>query len=210
MTAGLQQLREPLLKRPFDFALALMGLLLSSPLWLAISLAIYLEDRGPVLFTQERCGRHGQPFGHTKFRTMGLPEKGQSAHKVIDLQRDQRVTRVGKLLRATALDELPELINILKGEMSFVGPRPLPFRIDVTSPYRNIGEVPGYEIRSRARPGLTGLAQVCAPKDIDHTHKFRYDALYVRRMSFWLDLRLLLLSFWVTLRGGWERRGKKA
>jgi len=210
MTSGPRQVGEPVLKRPFDFVLALIGLLLSSPLWAVISLAIYLEDRGPAFFTQERCGRDGRLFTYMKFRTMRLPEKGRSAHSVIYLADDPRVTRIGKLLRVTALDELPELLSILKGEMSFVGPRPLPFRIEVTSPYGNIGEVPGYETRSRVRPGLTGLAQVCAPKSIGHRRKFRYDALYVRRMSFWLDLKLILLSFWMTFRGRWERRGRKA
>lgn len=100
------------------------------------------------------------------------------------------------------------MINILKGEMSFVGPRPLPFQIEVSSPYRDISQVPGYELRSRVRPGLAGLAQAFAPKDIDHRDKFRYDNVYVRRMSLWLDLRILLLSLLVTCKGGWERRWK--
>jgi len=128
---------------------------------------------------------------------------------VIDYEHDPRVTRVGRWLRATAMDELPTLLNILKGDMSFVGPRPLPLRIDVESPYRTIEEVPGYEMRSQVRPGLTGIAQVYAPKDVDHETKFRYDKLYVEKMSFWLDLKLIFLSFWVTFRGRWENREEK-
>lgn len=209
MIPAFHQSREPFFKRPFDVLLAVVGLGLSSPLWLAISMAICFEDRGAVFFIQERCGKNGRRFGHIKFRTMKLPPKGQQRHKVISLEDDPRVTKIGVLLRATALDELPELINILKGEMSFVGPRPLPFRIEVASPYGTIADVPGYEARSRVRPGLTGLAQVRAPKDIDHRRKFRYDALYVKNMSFCLDSMILLLSLWVTFRGGWERWGKK-
>ncbi len=129
----------------------------------------------------------------------------------VDLEQDPRVTRVGKILRATAVDELPTLINILKGDMSFVGPRPLPFKIDDTERihYDNITQVPGYHLRSQVKPGLTGMAQVYAAKDIDRSTKFSYDNLYIQRMSFWLDLKLIFLSFWITLRGKWEHRERK-
>lgn len=195
-------------KRTFDSALALLGVIFSSPLWLAFSIATYLEDRGSVFFLQERVGKGGNFFKNIKFRTMKMPRAGKDPHKIVDLERDPRVTKVGRLLRATALDELPELINILKGNMSFVGPRPLPYRIEdeESSRYKTIEEVPGYQLRSQVRPGLTGLAQIYAPKNIDRRNKFRYDNLYVRKMSFWLDLKLLFLSSWVTLRGRWERR----
>jgi len=196
-------------KRAFDITLALLGLVLSSPLWLLVSLMIFLEDRRPVLYLQERCGRESRPFQIIKFRTMRhLPE---GKHLVISPEDDPRVTRVGRWLRAAALDELPVLINIFKGDMSFVGPKPLPFKIDVPgSPYDDIYQVPAYNIRSRVRPGLTGTAQVYASKDVDHKTKFHYDRLYVERMSFWLDLKLILLSFWITFRGRWERRERKA
>lgn len=209
MTSILPGVREPSLKRPFDFFLALVGLSLSAPVWVVLSVAIYAEDRQAVFFTQERCGRYGRRYRHIKFRTMKLPPQGQDQHRVTSPEHDPRVTRVGRVLRITALDELPELINILCGDMSFVGPRPLPFRIEVVSQYSNIAEVPGYQMRSQVRPGLTGLAQICAPKDVDHRSKFRYDNLYVGRMSLCLDLRLLMLSLWVTLRGRWEWRGKR-
>lgn len=201
--------REPFLKRAFDFTLALLGLVLSSPFWLLFSVAIYLEDWGPVLFSQERCGKEGRPFQIIKFRTMR--HKGESRHLVVYIKNDPRVTKVGKVLRTVALDELPTLVNILKGDMSFVGPKPLPFKIEdeERTRYKNITQVPGYHLRSQVKPGLTGIAQLYATKDIDRSSKFRYDNLYVERMSFWLDLKLIFLSFWVTLRGKWEHRGRR-
>ena len=137
--------------------------------------------------------------------------KGEPAHQDIDIEKYPRFTRVGKVLRATALDELPTLIIILKGDMSFVGPKTLPFRIEDKDRvhYDNITQVPGYEVRSQVKPGLTGIAQVYAPKHIDYRDKFRYDNLYVERMSFWLDLKLIFLSFWITFRGKWEHRERK-
>lgn len=199
------------IKRAFDFTLSFLGLVLSSPLWLLISLAIYLEDKGPVLFLQERCGKDSKIFNVIKFRTMEPAKGNKSAHKVIDVEKDTRVTKIGKVLRATAMDELPSLINILKDDMSFVGPRPLPFKVEDkdNTLYDNITQVPGYNLRSRVRPGLTGIAQLYTPKEISHEEKFQYDSLYVEKMSFWLDLKLICLSFWVTFRGRWEQRGKK-
>jgi undecaprenyl phosphate N,N'-diacetylbacillosamine 1-phosphate transferase len=198
-------------KRAFDIALAAIGLVLSSPLWLLVSLAIFLEDRGPVLFSQQRVGRGGKEFGIIKFRTMKPVAKDEIPHRVTDVEKDPRVTRIGKILRATAMDELPALINILKGEMSFVGPKPLPYKIEGRdrTRYDNISQVRGYKKRIQVRPGLTGIAQVYAPKDVDRKTKFTYDELYVEKMSFWLDLKLILLSFWITFRGRWEHRERK-
>ncbi|MFC1966401.1 sugar transferase [Chloroflexota bacterium] len=120
-------------------------------------------------------------------------------------------TEWGEFLRATAPDELPDLINILKGEMGFVGPRPLPYRIEdeESSRYKALDEVPGYQLRSQVRPGLTGIAQVYALKNINHRNKFRYDNLYVKNMSFWSSQKLIFLSLGVTFRGRWEMRGRK-
>jgi lipopolysaccharide/colanic/teichoic acid biosynthesis glycosyltransferase len=205
-------------KRAFDITLASLGLVLSSPLWLVVPLAIYLEDRGSVLFLQERCGQGGKTFQAIKFRTMRY--QGEDKNLVVDMENDPRVTRVGRLLRATALDELPALINILKGDLSFVGPKPLPFKIeadakafrhsggtaDEAKEYDNISQVPGYDQRGQVKPGLTGMAQVYTPKDINHEERFRYDNMYVEKMSFWLDIKLILLSFWITFRGRWEHR----
>jgi lipopolysaccharide/colanic/teichoic acid biosynthesis glycosyltransferase len=119
---------------------------------------------------------------------------------------------VGVVLRATALDELPQLWNILRGDMSLVGPRPLrPGESDTTADGRHVllATIPGYDERHAIRPGLTGLAQVCAPRDVPRTAKFRYDLLYKRRASFCLDMRLLATSFWITARGAWESKDGK-
>src|SRR5918995_4892882 len=120
---------------------------------------------------------------------------------------DPRMTKVGRVLRATAFDELPQLWNILRGDMSVVGPRPLrPGEADTTADgvQLPLSAIPGYEARHRVRPGLTGIAQVYAPRDLPRTGKFRYDLLYQRKAGFCLDLRLILQSFWITARGRWE------
>jgi lipopolysaccharide/colanic/teichoic acid biosynthesis glycosyltransferase len=203
--------REPALKRPFDVCLAGLGLVLSAPLWALIALAIRLEDGGPVFYAQERVGRGGRRFRGLKFRSM-VPDADRRFGPRQAGERDPRVTRVGRLLRATAMDELPQLWNIFRGDMSFVGPRALmPAEIEVRGDgiAVRIEDVPGYEARHRVRPGLTGLAQIFADRDIPRRHKFRLDRLYIRRQSFWLDLRLIALSFWITVRGTWERRGRK-
>jgi lipopolysaccharide/colanic/teichoic acid biosynthesis glycosyltransferase len=124
---------------------------------------------------------------------------------------DDRVTRVGRVTRATAMDELPQLWNILRGDMSFVGPRALrPGEIEIEGGEPvPLESVPGYAGRMIVQPGLTGIAQIYGARDISRRSKFRYDALYVRRRSFWLDVRLILLSFWISFRGTWESRGRK-
>jgi len=122
------------------------------------------------------------------------------------------VTKVGRVLRATAMDELPQLWNILRGDMSFVGPRALrPGEIETAANGRmtRLEEVDGFEHRVRVRPGLTGLAQVYAARDVPRRQKFRYDRVYVDRRTWWLDLRLILLSFWISVQGTWEARGRK-
>ncbi len=202
--------REYRLKRPFDFLLSLLGIILSSPLWLIIALAIYLEDRAPVFFIQERCGRGNTRFRMLKFRTMKSLAKGE-AHEILYIENDPRVTRVGRVLRKTAMDELPNLVNILKGDMSFVGPKPLPFKVGIRhqKDYDNITQVPGYGLRSKVRPGLTGTAQVYGSKDMRHEERFKLDARYIENMGLWLDLKLICLSFWIAFKGRWEHRGKK-
>jgi len=128
-------------------------------------------------------------------------------------ENDPRITKVGQVLRAMGLDELPQLLNIFRGEMSFVGPRSLAVgeivkdEKGVIVKYENI---PNFRERLRVRPGLTGVATIYIPKDAIPRHKFRYDLLYIRKQSFWLDLRLIALSFWISFRGKWESRGKKA
>jgi lipopolysaccharide/colanic/teichoic acid biosynthesis glycosyltransferase len=202
------------IKRALDITLAAIGLVLSSPLWLLMSLAIFLADRGPVLFLQKRVGRGGKEFRIVKFRTMKPVPKGKKPHRVTDIAKDPRVTRIGKALRATAMDELPVLLNILKGDMSFVGPKPLPYRVEgwERMRYDNIGQVPGYKKRGRVRPGLTGMAQVYVAKRVSlgYRRRFQYDNLYIDRMSLWLDIKLIWLSFLITFRGRWEHRERKS
>lgn len=218
-----EQVEEPIFKRPFDVMLSGIGLFLSLPLWALIAAAIVMEDGRPVFFTQERIGRHGRMFRTVKFRSMR-----SSGHDVErQAQRgDPRVTSVGRLLRKTALDEAPQLLNIFVGDMSFVGPRAQPERERVSvrgvEEEIHIRQVPGYELRKIVRPGLTGIAQLYARRDVSHRDKFRYDLIYVRRLAMngarvtgprrffrsasllWFDLRLIAGSIWTTVRAKWE------
>jgi len=199
------------LKRPFDVALSSLGLLLSAPLWIVIPLAIRLEDRRPVFYAQERVGRNGRVFKALKFRSM-VADAEKASGPVQAVANDPRVTRVGRVLRATAMDELPQLLNIFKGDMSFVGPRALrPNEKEVNGGAGpvSIADIPGYQARHAVRPGLTGLAQVFLPGETPRRKKFRYDLLYIRKMGFAFDLRLIALSFWITFRGKWESREPK-
>ena len=203
------------LKRLFDATLSSVGLILSSPLWVLFSLAIKLEVAGPIFHGQERVGREGRRFKSCKFRSMAADSE-QTFGLLQAKENDHRVTRVGRILRATALDELPQLWNIFKGDMSFVGPRALlPREIEIRGPEKGSGrvipleQIPGYSERHTVRPGLTRLAQVYAPRDIPRREKFKYDLLYIKRQSLWLDLKLIAISFWITFRAKWESRGKK-
>jgi len=199
------------LKRAFDATLAGVGLMISAPLWAIFAAAIRIEDGGPVFYRQSRVGLGGRTFDALKFRSMHADAE-RSTGAIQATERDPRVTRVGRLMRATAMDELPQLLNILRGDMSFVGPRALrPGEIETNSDGRleRLEDVPGFEHRIRVRPGLTGLAQVYAPRDVRRRQKFKYDRLYVERRSWCLDLRLILLSFWISVLGRWEVRGRK-
>lgn len=194
------------MKRAFDVLISGAGLLVFAPVAAFAALAIRLEDGGPVFFTQERVGLQGRVFRALKFRSM-IPDAERHTGAVQARSGDPRITRVGRVLRATAMDELPQLWNIFRGDMSVVGPRPLrPGEADTTADGRHLplSAIPGYAQRHRVRPGLTGLAQVYARRDLPRTGKFRYDLLYQRRQSLGLDLRLVLLSFWITARGRWE------
>ena len=200
-----------LAKRILDAGLSGVGLLVSFPLWILIAVAVKLEDGGPIFFGQERVGRHGHPFRVLKFRSM-RPNAEATVGALQASANDPRVTRIGRLLRATAMDELPQLLSIFRGDMSFVGPRALrPGEIEVTGggAHEALEDVPGFVTRCSVVPGLTGVAQIYAPRDIRRRHKFRYDLLYIRRQSFALDIRLIMLSFWITFRGTWESRERK-
>lgn len=198
---------DPPGKRALDLALAGAMLLASAPIWLLVAAAIKLEDRGPVFFAQERWGRGGATFKVRKFRTMVTNAGLRQAE-----QNDRRITRVGRLLRACGLDELPQLLNIWRGEMSFVGPRALAVGEQVRDGAGGLvgyETVPGFWERLAVRPGLTSIATIFIPKDAPPRRKFRYDALYVRRMSLGVDIHLIALSFWISFRGKWETRGGK-
>lgn len=199
------------LKRPFDMLLSFIGLLLSSPLWLFFSILIKIEDGGPVFYLQERVGKNRKNFNAFKFRSM-IKDAEKDGRPVQATENDSRVTRIGHILRVTAMDELPQLLNIFKGDMSFVGPRalrPEEREVEGGEEVRSLQDIRGFEQRQAVRPGLTGVAQIFLPADASRRKKFRYDLLYIRRMSFWLDLKLIFLSFWITFRGKWETHEKK-
>ena len=149
-------------------------------------------------------GRRGVVFKALKFRSMIVNAEGHTG-PVWAAENDNRVTAVGKALRASAMDELPQLWNIFRGDMSFVGPRAeRPELVD-----RFAETIRNYRDRLAVRPGLTGIAQVYGQYDTPPQHKLKYDRLYIKNASFCLDLRIILLSFLITFRGRWEQRGKK-
>lgn len=199
------------LKRAFDLALSAAGLIASAPLWALFAVAIRIEDGGPIFFRQERVGRGGGVFVAFKFRSM-RPDAENGVGAIQAIEHDPRVTRAGRFMRATAMDELPQLWNIFRGDMSFVGPRALrPGEIEQgrNGVLERLEDVPGFATRVSVRPGLTGIAQVYAPRDVPRRHKFRYDRIYVQKRSWWLDVRLILISFWISVQGAWEARDRK-
>ena len=198
-------------KRALDVLLSSFGLIASAPLWFVLAAIIKAADGGPVFYGQERVGLGGRVFRALKFRSMRTDAEAVSG-AVQATAADPRVTTVGRVMRATAMDELPQLWNIMRGDMSFVGPRALrPGEIEAEGDGRlvRLEDVPGFEHRITVRPGLTGIAQVYARRDIPRRQKFRYDRLYVNRRSWLLDVRLILLSFWISVHGTWEARGRK-
>ena len=195
-------------KRPFDlfFLTAVHVILL--PIWLLlwsiIPLLIWLEDRGPIFYPQLRVGKKGRTFHLLKFRTMI-----KDAEKIgpgWTSENDARITRVGRLLRRTAMDELPQVINILRGHISFVGPRALP----VTMHEEMVIEEPRFSERLQVRPGLTGLAQTHLSRHCPPRKRLRYDLLYMKKRGFWLDVKLIFHSAWLTLCGRWGADSRKA
>lgn len=202
---------KPLLKRLLDVSFSLLMLVLSAPIFLVVAVTIKLEDGGPIFYGQERWGKGGIRFRAYKFRTM-IPNSDDIFGIMQADENDPRVTFVGRILRATGLDELPQILNIFLGEMSFVGPRALAIDealYDKNGQRVNYEEIPDFWRRLKVRPGLTGIATIYRAKDIPPRKKFRYDLLYIRKQSVWLDFKLILVSFWISFRGKWENRGKK-
>jgi lipopolysaccharide/colanic/teichoic acid biosynthesis glycosyltransferase len=171
------------MKRLFDLAVAIPALILSAPLMIFITALVRFSMGSPVLFKQIRPGLNGRPFNIYKFRTMH-DGKDENGHVLSD---KERLTRVGRILRSTSLDELPELLNVIKGDMSIVGPRPLLMQY-----------LERYTLeqarRHRVKPGLTGWAQVNGRNAITWEEKFKYDVWYVDHHTLWLDLKILAMT----------------
>lgn len=195
----------PASKRLFDILLAGGGLVCSSPIWLAALFLIWFEDPGPVLFVKNSVGKGGINFHQFKFRTM-VRQAEEGTGPVLASDGDKRVLLIGKLLRKSALDELPQLLNILKGEMSFVGPRPQ--RTVLVQGY--LEKIPQYAQRHQVLPGLSGLAQVAGDYYLTPLQKLRFDRLYIRHASLGYDIKLLflafLITFWYRWQPGWNGR----
>lgn len=199
------------LKRIFDFSLSLTGLVLSLPLWVIIIWAILIEDGRPIFYTQDRVGKGGVIFGCLKFRSM--VRHADEKHGMLQScgEKDVRYTKFGMILRATAMDELPQLINIIKGQMSFVGPRALRLmEQDVGDEVcRDIRQIEGFTERSSVVPGLTGIGQICLPHWVSRKERFKYDILYIKHQNIYLDLYIIFVSFLLTFRMGWEKERPK-
>lgn len=184
-------------KRALDLILASAALIILSPLMLVLGALIRLTSAGPALFAQERVGRFGRPFVLYKFRTMVQDAEARTGPVLSSGRHDERLTRLGGWLKLFRLDELPQFWNVIRGDMSLVGPRPE--RPCFVAEFERT--IPGYAKRHQVRPGITGLAQVCGGY---HTHardKLRFDTLYVTNRSFWLDLSILLRTLLVILTG---------
>jgi lipopolysaccharide/colanic/teichoic acid biosynthesis glycosyltransferase len=181
-----------LVKEVVDRAAALAGLILFLPLLAIIGVLIKLTSRGPVFYYQERVGKGGKTFGIIKLRTM-VCDAEASTGPVWAQENDPRVTAIGRFLRMSHLDEIPQLINVLKGEMSIVGPRPeRPVFVDTFT-----DQIPSYVERLRVKPGITGLAQVCHKYDEtvrDVRRKLAYDLLYIQKMCLMVDVAIVFLT----------------
>lgn len=180
-------MKSYLLKRPLDVVVSAVGLVVLAPVLAAISAGVRMDSEGPILFKQERIGLDQKPFQINKFRTMidrSSEDIDQNSERVVSDATDNRITRFGRILRSTSLDELPQLVNILKGDMSLVGPRPIiPEQLSAMPSERSI--------RFDVRPGLTGLAQVKGRRGLDWLEQLATDVEYVQKVGLKLDLRIL-------------------
>ncbi len=181
-------------KRLLDIVFSLIALVFLSPVFLITSAAVAAESKGPVIFKQERLGKGGKVFKIYKFRSMRVGAE-HTGSGVYSGKNDDRVTKVGKIIRATSIDELPQLVNILKGEMSFIGPRPPltyhPWTIDkYTKEQKRMFE---------AAPGITGWAQVNGRKGVEWHRRIELNVWYVDNMSLWLDIKILFMTVFKVL-----------
>lgn len=189
-------------KRGMDILGSVLGLVLLSPIIFLVAIAIKLDTEGPIFYLQERVGEDGKVFQLIKFRSMR--KDAESNGPVWAKPKDERITRVGKVIRKLRLDEIPQMINVLKGEMSFVGPRPeRPFFVEMLK-----NEIPYYSQRHVVKPGITGWAQICyrygASKE-DALEKLKYDLFYIKHMSFLFDLMIILETIKIVLLGRGSR-----
>lgn len=180
-----------LIKRAMDIAGSLCGIIITSPIMLLAAFLVKLSSPGPIIFKQERVGLHNRPFYMYKFRSMEQ-QKPTEEKKAWTVRDDPRVTRVGKLLRRTSLDELPQLFNILKGDMSLVGPRPeRPLFVEKFKE-----EIPRYMVKHQVRPGLTGWAQVNGLRgDTSIRKRIDYDIYYIENWTFYFDIKIIFMTF---------------
>ncbi|MEE0419975.1 MAG: exopolysaccharide biosynthesis polyprenyl glycosylphosphotransferase [Lachnospiraceae bacterium] len=176
-------------KRLFDIAASLLGVIIASPFMIIIAILIKAYDRGPVFYKQERLTENNRIFYVLKFRSMRVDSEVQGAR--LAMKKDSRVTPIGKVLRNIHFDELPQLFNILKGDMSLVGPRPE--RPEIAEEYKR--EIPEFDYRLKVKAGLTGFAQVYGKYNTTPYDKLKLDLTYIENYSFWLDLKLLFLTF---------------
>ena len=197
------------LKRPLDLLMIISGLLfpLLWPLWFIVifivPLFIWIEDRGPIFYSQNRIGKNKKVFKVIKFRTM-IPDAEKASGAVWSTKDDPRITRIGHLLRRTALAEIPQLLNILKGEMSFVGPRAE--RPELHEKFSK--EIPGFDKRLDVTPGLSGLAQINGSYDLDPKEKLVFDLDYSKKMSLFFDIKIIIVSVFNSIAARWDQPDK--
>jgi len=188
------------IKRYTDLVLAIIALIVFTPIMLLISLFIKLSSKGPVLYKQERVGKDGKHFIMYKFRSMYINAESETGPVWSNIDNDSRVTSIGNFIRKSHLDELPQLFNVLKNEMSIVGPRPeRPFFVNKLK-----NEIPEYENRLDVKPGITGLAQVRHKYDetiADVQKKLKYDLIYIKKMCLTLDMKVLIWTISIILSG---------
>lgn len=177
------------IKRPVDFILSLVAIIICSPLLIAIAIIIKLDSKGPIFFIQERVGKNNLKFNIYKFRTM-VNNADRLGPGLKTSKNDVRVTNIGNILRKTSLDEIPQLLNIIKGDMSIIGPRPTVEKVVDQLPKEN-------RKRHMVRPGVTGLAQVNGRQSLSWSEKVKYDLTYVESLAFLVDIKILLKTVFV-------------
>lgn len=178
-------------KRILDFILSLIAIIILSPVFLIIAIAIKIDSKGPIFFLQERLGKDGKVFKIIKFRTMVVNAEHIGDGLKVKSEKDNRITKIGKILRKTSLDELPQFVNVLKGDMTIIGPRP-----PVTYyPYKYEEYTEEQKNRFNVKPGITGLAQVKVRNSVSWDERIKIDLLYVKKVTFLSDIKIAILTF---------------